>query len=586
MTFKDEPFEFYELPYRHNEKNYARYINQNKSIDFNKYHYYPYLVSTPYEIDYKKTRSDYEVKVAILIKDKKTSEISLDFETFDFKSLLRLNTFAKINETGDITLFEQLKKRFSKLINEKEIHISDTEQLEVLSLEEVANRFGILDKCDIHLKNEFKNLEYYLYIVDGKNILIPAMEILKYFYIYDYQGKLVSHFSNNVLTKQGIKSSCNYIDVIGNHYNFEIHGDYSSSDRYKILFFITNPKRHTMYSSVYDTFKRDRKISARIPRKELDLKIRGYDYKDKNLLLVLNIIKHDHSLEKDFPTKPTFHYTHAKSGSRENDEGKRDKSKDIKKSKASNDSMDFDDSKYGNNELEYDRETKDNFKFNIESNKIDVKVNLKGTIEKKEQRTQQGGKVISEDKGDAPITSKRSIGNQDHAVSNISEDLEEKKDDFKITINEVVKYIQDNSDFKFIEHKNYIYPIVITDSGKEKKTSFMFIDKKKKIKRKYDIVKVKYQSYILYIIELQTKLNGTTKSILTLIDNSDTLSIDFVNDRYIEEELIDFINNKDRSWFSGKLNMNESKFFTFKPSGSMQGYKNKLKRHIEKVLKK
>ncbi len=580
MTFKDEPFDFYELPYRHNERNYARYINQNKSIDFNKYHYYPYLISTPYQIGYEKTKNDYEVKVAILVKDKKTGNISLDFGAFDLKSLLRLNTFSKINNTGDITLFEQLDKKFSRLINEKEITISDTEQVEVLNLEQVASRFGILNKCNIHLEQEFKNLEYYLYKVHDKNILIPAMEVFKYFYLYDYQGNLKSHFISNILTPNGISSSYNHLNITGSHFDFEINGDYSISDRYKMLFFLTNPKRLSMYSNVYNTFKTQNKISAKIPRKELDLKVRGYEYLDKNLLLVLNIIKHDHDVKKEFPNNPTFNYTHAKSKFKEEDKGKRDKSKDIKKSKVTNDSLDFDDSQYGNDQLEYDDESKENFNLNIERNKIDVKINLNGTRAINEQRKQQGGKTINEDKGDAPLTSKSSIGSKDQAVSNTSEDSEIKKDEFKITINEVVKYIKENSDFKFIEHQNYIYPTVIDDSGKEKKTSFMFIDKKKKIKRKYDIVKVKYQSYILFIIELQTKLNGTTKSILTLIDNTHSLSIDVVNNRYIEEELIDFVNNRDRSWFTGKLNVNEGTYFTFKPSGSMKGYINKLKKFI------
>lgn len=580
MTFKDDPFKPYQLIYRHNVRNYARFLSKK---DHSKYLFFPYLISTPFKVNNLKTKNDYLIKVAILVKNKDTKEITIEFEEFDFKTLLYLNMYSKINKEGDVTLFEELNAKFSNSVSIQDIMINDTTEMEVLSLEDVSNRFGILCRCDINLHPDFKNLEFYLYKIEGQNVLIPAIEVMKYFYVYDWQGNLKSHFLNDILTPNGITSSYSGFKPVGHKYEFEINSNYSISDRYKILFFALHKKRLEMYSSIFNTYNMYHKISAKIPRDDVILKTRGFNYKDKNLLLVLNILKHDHDETKDFLTNLSFTYTHKNSKFHEEDKGLRDTEKDRHKTKVNNENMEFNDNLYGNTELIYDDETEDSYEVNIEKIAIDIKSNLHGLKEIEEQREQQGSKTIYGDSTeDIASTTKGDIGNQDNAVSESAEEPNELEEQFKITINEITQYIEDEAEFQLLDHKNFQYPTVFDDKGKRKKTAFMFIDKKKKIKRKYDIVKVKYKLYYLYIIELQPKLDGSTKSILTLVDSKDVTNITDINKEYVDKELCDFINQKDRSWFTGKLNLDENKFFTFKPSGTMKGYKNKLKKHIEK----
>ncbi len=579
MIIKDDPFVPYNLPYRHNIRNYTRFIRDKGNHDENDY--FIYLVSTPYKQNHSKTNNDYSFDVAILVKNKKTGEISLKFETFDFKTILEINIFSKINKECDVTLFEETEKKFSKKIKELNIDINDTEKYEVLNLEEVASRFNILDKCEIYKYDKFKNLEFYLFDIDQKQLLIPAIEILKYFYLYDSQGNLKSHFCNDILTPQGIHKSLKNYKRVSNHYDIEISGDYSLSDRYKILFFLSNTKRLSMYSKIFDTYKKTKKIEALIPRKDVSLKVRAFDYEDKNLLLVLNLIGHDSNKSKEFPSDFSYNYTHTKSQAKEKDNGKRDSSKDIKKGEVNNSNLNFDDDYYGNKDLDYDDETKDDFKLNIEKIRSGARINLNGKKIIDKQKEQQGGKTISENLGEAPSTTKKNYGNKDKAVSDTTEE-EEKSNKLKITLNDIIVHSKEATDLIYKGQDSFIYPEVINDQGEVIKKGFMFTDKRKKIKRKYLIAKVIYDNKDLYIVELQPKLNGTTKSLLTIIlENQNINSID---EYFIKKELSEFIEDRDRSWFRGRLNLNDKHYFTYKHSGTLKGYIKKLTKHIDKYF--
>ena len=585
MTHKDEAFEFYQLPYRHNIRNYARF-NNNTHIDYNINDYFVYLISIPISHNDHKTNNNYTIKAAILVKNKSTGELTLNFEEFDFKSILELNTFSRINSDGSTALFEEGEKKFSNKLREQELNIIDTEDFEILTLADVANRFNILNKVDIHKYDGFKNLEYYLYNINGKQVLIPATEILKYFYLFNYQNQTTSHFCSDILTPNGIMNSLNKpdIDSSTNHYKFTINGDYSIKDRYKILFFITNQKRLSMYSNVFKTYKSKNKISASFPRKSVELKVRTFDYKDKNLLLVLNILKHDNNGDREFPYKFTYEYEHAKSKLKEKDKGKKDKSKDIHKKKCKNDDLNSDDSKYGNNELEYDEETQNNFKQNIEYIKVETEVKLDGKKVINDQREQKGGKLNKEatDKN-IPKTTKGTSGNQENAVSEQNNEEEKDKKEFKVTINEIINHIKEEKDFNYIGYKNYIYPMVFNDQGKIKKAAFIFTDKKQKIRRKYNIALLKYKTLDVYIIELEPQLNGSTKSILSILLQGK--NIDYINDSFIEKELVDFINSSNRSWLTGNISLNKINYFTLRHTGSISSFSDKLTNHYKKYFK-
>ncbi|MDX4069882.1 hypothetical protein [Aliarcobacter skirrowii] len=452
-----------------------------------------------------------------------------------------------------------------------------------MSLEQVVARFDILKRADIHKLNHFKDLEFYLYQVDSKKILIPAMEILKYFYLfnYTYQDEPKSHFCQDILTPIGILNSLNInkYDSVKKHYELEINGNYSENDIYKILFFISNKKRLQQYSSVESTYRKTNIISAILPREDLRLTARVFDYKNIDLLLILNIVTHDFDSVKDFPDNFTCEYRHPKSQFKEKDENKRNLSKDVKKKARKNINLETNDDLYGNNELEYEEETLSTFKLNINCEKASEPINLNLTKIVDKQKKQQGGKKNKDysDLKDTPLTSKENKGNSDEAISKKEDNNEEENDSNKNYLNlvEIINHLKNNLDFKFIDEKTFKFPEVINSKGEKIKRSFMFIDVKNQIRRKYYIAKLQYQNVNdIYIIELQRRLNKEQKSFLIIKKNSET--IDSLDRQYISKELVDLSKNGNRVWFSSNIELLENEYFLLMHRGDVYSFEEKL----------
>lgn len=572
MTSKDNSIEFYHLPYNHRLRVFDSYIKNNR-LDLKNYNYYTYLISNPININYSKTNNNQMVKVAILVESKNDGSLKLQFTEFDFNSILLLNTFSEIKMDGSTTLFEQGSNKYNKFIDRKTLNIKDTTKYEVLSLVDVQSRFEIFSKVDIEKISEFKNLEFYLYTIDNRKVLIPAIEVMKYFYLFNYQKTLTSHFCNDILTPSGIKHSLNTLVIKDSHYEFEINGNYSEVDRYKILFFITNSKRLELYSKVYSEYEKYGKISTPIPLNSVRMDARIFNYKKQNLSLVLNIISHNYG--DDFDYDFTYNYTHAKSQFREIDIGKRDTSKDVNKVNSSS-NLGFDDNLYGNSDYQYSKSSNEYLEENIKFEQDHQTISLNGTKTKTKQREQQGGKVqVFNEQDSIPLTTKSTIGNNNIAISNNMPFENTLKNEYDITIEKIIDYMKDRTlEFSFIFSTSFSYPRVY-EKGKEKKVSFMFTDKNKYNRREYIIAKFKYYDLELYLIEIQPQFNGTTKSLLAIfMDNEDVYSINY---KYIKKELTDFVLNSNRKWFSGKVYMNENSFFTYKHSGSLEGFESKLK---------
>lgn len=582
MKFENKEFIPYKFPYEHNYRNYAQFVI-SKDVDFDKNDYFVYLISNPFQFNYKKTNNNYYIFVAILVQNKETKEFSIKLEKFDFKSILQLNIFGKINPLGDVSLFENIDEKFNKLIYETKLNILDTTQFEKLSLEQVVERFGKLKRADIHKLNNFKDLEFYLYHVDGKKILIPSIEILKYFYLfnYTYQDEPKSHFCQDILTPNGILNSLNInkYDAIKRHYDLEINGNYSENDIYKILFFITNNRRLQQYSNIENIYRKTNVISAILPREDLELTVRVFDYKEIDLLLILNIVTHDFNYIKDFPNNFTCEYRHPKSQFKEKDENKRDSSKDVKKKARKNTNLETNDELYGNNELEYEEETLSTFKLNINCEKAFGPINLNLTKVIDKQKQQQGGKKKKDysDLKDAPLTSKEDKGNTDEAVSKKEDINEEENDSNKNDLNliEILNHLKNNIDFNYIDEKIFKFPEVLNKKGEKVKKSFMFIDEKNQIKRKYYIAKLQYKnSNDIYIIELQRRLNKEQKSFLIINKNSET--IDSLDRQFISKELVDLAKNGNRIWFSSNIELLEKEYFILMHRGNVSSFEEKL----------
>lgn len=587
MKFENKEFIPYKFPYEHNYRNYAQFVISN-DIDFSKNDYYVYLISNPLKFNYQKTNNNYYVFVSILVQNKETKEFSIKLEKFDFKSILQLNIFGKINPFGDVSLFENIDDRFNKLIYETKINISDTTQFEKLSLEQVVARFDILKRAGIHKLNHFKDLEFYLYHVDGKKILIPAMEILKYFYLfnYTYQDEPKSHFCQDILTPIGILNSLNInkYDSVKKHYELEINGNYSENDIYKILFFITNKKRLQQYSNVENIYRKTNIISAVLPREDLRLIARVFDYKKIDLLLVLNIVTHNFDYIKDFPDNFTCEYRHPKSQFKEKNENKRNPSKDVKKKARKNTNLETNDDLYGNNELEYEEETLSTFKLNINCEKASEPINLNLTKIIDKQKKQQGGKKKKDysDLKNTPLTSKEDKGNSDEAISKKEDNNEEENDSNKNYLNliEILNHLKNNLDFKFIDERTFKFPEVINSKGEKIKRSFMFIDVKNQIRRKYHIAKLKYQNVNdLYIIELQRRLDKEQKSFLIIKKNFET--IDSLDRQFISKELVDLAKNGNRVWFSSNIELQGNEYFTLMHRGDVKSFEEKLLKELK-----
>lgn len=595
MYFEDIKFLLYKLPYEHHCVNYVNFINSN-DVDFEKNDYYVYLISNPIKVDYLKNSNDYAIDVAILVKNKKTKELSVKIERFDFKSILQLNIFTKINDAGDVSLFESINDDFNSKIYETKINILDSEKCEILSLEEVSKRFNILKQADIHKLVHFKDLEFYLYEYDSTKILIPAIEVLKYFYLYNFSKKcnLKSHFSKDILTPNGILNSLNInsFDPIKEHYELEINGNYGSDDIYKILFFISNKKRLSLYSNIFNQYMKSGIISAKIPMKNLEFTARVFHYKKQDIYLVLNIVTHDFS--KDILRKFTCNYKHPKSKFKEENENKRDYSKDITKQIRTNNKLEVNDNLYGNYELEYAEETNIDFELNInfeEATSKPIDLNVKKVIDT--QKKQQGGRVNIDNTNlsETPLTTKDVYGNINEAVSRINNEKDDSKVDYenktlneKLNLVEIVNSLKEDEKFKLVEEKKFKFPILL-NKGKEIKRSFIYKDNKKEFKRSYYIIKFIYEEKKeIYIIELESKKDLKSQKPILVIIGSNRESIDFINQKFIRKELLSLINYSTRSWFSSNIGIDkEYYYFTYSHRGNGSTFKEKLLNELEKL---
>jgi hypothetical protein len=595
MKLEDIKFLPYELPYEHHCKNYVNFINFN-NVDFEKNNYCVYLISNPIKVDYLKNSNDYAIEVAILVKNKKTKELSVKIERFDFKSILQLNIFTKINDAGDVSLFESINDDFNSKIYETKINISDSEKCEILSLEEVSKRFNILKQADIHKLVHFKDLEFYLYEYDSTKILIPAIEVLKYFYLYNFSKKsnLKSHFSKDILTPNGILNSLNInsFDPIKEHYELEINGNYSSDDIYKILFFISNKKRLRLYSNIFNQYMKSGIISAKIPMKSLEFTARVFHYKKQDIYLVLNIITHDFS--KDIINKFTCNYKHPKSKFKEENQNKRDYSKDITKQVRTNNKLEVNDKLYGNYELEYAEETNIDFELNINFEQAiskPINLNVKKIIDT--QKEQQGGKVNIDNTNliETPLTTKDIHGNIDEAVGRVDNENNDTKIDYenkilneKLNLVEIINSLKEDEKFKLAEEKKFKFPILL-NKGKEIKRSFIYKDNKKEFKRSYYIIKFIYEEKKeIYIIELESKKDLKSQKPILVIIGSNRESIDFINQKFIRKELLSLINYSTRSWFSSNIEIDkEYHYFTYSHRGNGSTFKEKLLNELENL---
>lgn len=591
MKYEDIKFLPYKLPYNHNYKNYVNFINSN-DVDFKKNDYYVYLISNPIKIDYSRSKNNYAIDVAILVKNKETKKLTIRKERFDFKSILQLNIFTKINDSGSVSLFESISNEFNSRTCETTINIIDSEKCEILSLEQVSKRFNILKKADINELSHFKNLEFYFYEYNSKKILIPAIEILKYFYLYNFskESNLTSHFCKDILTPNGIKNSLNKndFDPIKQHYELEINGNYSSSDIYKILFFISNKKRLNLYSNVFNQYMKLGIISARFPIKSLKFNAREFHYKKQDIYLVLNILTHDFT--KDFIQEFTCTYSHPNSKFKEEDKNKRDFSKDINKQTRVNTELEINDKLYGNCQLAYDEQTIKNSKLNInfeEAVSTPVNLNVKKIIDTK--REQQGGKVNIDDTNltETPLTTKDNYGNSDEAVSmgnneDTKIDYRDKILNEKLNLVDIIESLEKDKRFKLEDEKKFFIPI----NKNNQKSPFIYKDDRNEIIRSYYIIKFIYQrNKEIFIVELESKESlKCQKPILVVISQSQK-DISFINDEYIKKELTSLVNYSSRSWFSANIKIDKDyNYFTYAHKGNGNTFKEKLLTELEKLF--
>lgn len=589
MKFEDIKFLPYELPYEHNYRHYSDFISSD-DIDFEKNDYYVYLISNPIRIDYGNTNNNYSIDVAILVKNKETKKCSIKKERFDFKSILQLNIFTRVNDVGNVSLFESINDKFNSIIYETKINILDSEKCEILSLEQVSKRFNILKQADIYKLAHFKDLEFYLYEYNSKKILIPAIEVLKYFYLYNFskESNLKSHFCKDILTPNGIQNSLNInnFDPIKDHYELEINGNYSSNDIYKILFFISNKKRLRLYSNIFNEYMKSDIISAKIPMKNLEFTVRIFHYKKQDVYLALNIVTHDFS--KDIIEKFTCNYRHPKSKFKEENENKRDYSKDITKQTRTNNKLEVNDELYGNYELSYDEDTNTDFELNInfeEATSKPINLNVKKIIDT--QKQQQGGKVNIDNTNlkETPLTTKDIHGNIDEAVSRVDNGNDDGKVDYenkilnaKLNLVEIVDSLKEDEKFKLEEEKKFKFPILLNKKNQEIKRSFIYKDNKKEFKRSYYIIKFIYEEKKeIYIIELEPKKNLKSQKPILVIIGSNKESIDSVNQKYIRKELLSLTNYSTRSYFSSNIEIDKNyHYYTYSHRGTESTFKEKL----------
>ncbi|WP_457745481.1 hypothetical protein [Sulfurimonas sp.] len=321
---------------------FKKYIEENKEFFQDELHI-PYFIGSPSQVSSDRElgrKNDALIPLVVLASDKYDEPIFKEVY-FNWYSIDLLKTYYFINTNGQIEDLEQ-KAEYKKFFFKDVIDV-DIQDVSELKLEDVINTTSFYNKLSTPLKNKYKNESFLKFKSDDITYIIPAIEVVRYFYcnsVDDSLKKAIFHPSGLQCLVRDLQLSSD------DKYTLHLETCAKHEDNKKIFYFYHDEDYKKMFSSIYHNYRASGVLKAEFPLKNnFSMACRMFSYpRDPSTVLILQVI--DSSMINNFFTDNNIelYVTHPQIQSKEEKTGKQDGTKNKKKKVPKATTYNFDDS--------------------------------------------------------------------------------------------------------------------------------------------------------------------------------------------------------------------------------------------------
>jgi len=501
---------------------FKNYLTDNEQ-DFNNIHI-PYFIGSPthiYKVSEHSKKNDALVPIVVLIK-KGDNSYHFKEVMFNWSSIDLLQTYSRINPSGQLEYLGNTEK-YSELFHEQEIEI-DIKNVKEITLEDIVLKHKYYRKLSTELLNKYKNENFFIFSANNKNYIVPAIEVVRYFYCFSDSDSLKQaalHPSGLGTLVKDVKK-----DPESNRYDFYLESISETADHKKAFYFHFNKNYLSKFNSIFYNYKKGDVINTSFPAEntfKVICKTLKLPNSSHETYLITRFVATD--LFNNFfkNNNIDLHVFHPLRKKKEKKTGKRDPNKDRKRKVPKNRPRSFNDQLGTSAEIPLqvveDIPSKDYFPDN----------DWKAKIEITGQRVDRGGRVVEvpvnvsesstqDGKGDKKGTvQKITTSSKQPHIENYPDPLysETNKD-----INNSVGLVQEFRLHGFMISSINVYDF--PDKSDIKKMVISYKDKEKKNKRQYIIIGLSKGDYQYVYLDVEAKKDK--KEILILKNQSEDMA--------------------------------------------------------------
>jgi len=284
--YKEKRFDLFRVYDSSDEKIYFEFIQDNKSsIDFENNYYYITYFSAPFNKTNRDKKEEHYFKAYINEIKKETNMVSKQYScNIKFSSMLMCYTGHVILPDGTSLPIENFTKNYSHItdIDLSLMRDNNMNQYTVgylkLHYPEIYKRF--YHSLDVSRDDEL----LYIFHYNEKTIIVPAMEMLSYFYCYsNFTSK--SYFVNHIL-KHG-KRIRTYADNKKSEINEEGQNvmklvyshRFPQDEKSNLVYFLfSNENQQDLYNNISIQYKNTGKIYSPLTEDNILVNARGFQY--------------------------------------------------------------------------------------------------------------------------------------------------------------------------------------------------------------------------------------------------------------------------------------------------------------------
>jgi hypothetical protein len=529
---------------------FSEYI-EDKEKNFSDELHIPYLICSPKHL-YKDSsfdkKNDALLPVIMLIKSKdgkhKFEEVMFNWSSIDF-----LKTYYKVEEEGNAQFLGSYEEFSDRFITEYDVKV-DMDNVKELTLLEVINKYKYYTKLSDDLKMKYKNERFLFIHTDKKDYIIPAIEVLRFFYCYSNSDSLkqaIFHASglNHLVRK------C-YREENTNKYNLILYNQCEMYDYKKVFYFVRDKDYQEFFHEIYYNFLKKGCISVRFPfftafTFSFDSYILNKDNTEHALITDILFS----NMAKNLLKKNKLFVYHPNSKVKEHSTGKVDPSKD-KKRYVSTPTNNFNDRLSTVAALPAKMIASSRTSSLTEDEEDNTEFMKTGT------RKERGGKLkiipiktasLSTNKGTGKGSEKAQRVVSTNQKSEINKYPDTSLPTNNIDINNIEGFISKLklNGIDIIEFQTYEFPNL-----QDRKKAISYIDKDLLIKRKYVVLTFFLDGEEYIYLDVENDKRGKSKEILLLINVSVDIAhqcvyqqVYYDNHKWLTEEDLDLENEID-----------------------------------------